>query len=389
MSRPLHAVVLFGGEGPEHEVSIASAATAAAATFRLGHRVSLCGVRRDGRWVTGALGADPEAAAAPGGGASDPWVARLTAHLADERASVTRGTGMDWLAGAYADVAIVMVHGAGGEDGRLSAILDWAGIAYTCAGIRASSLAFDKAATRAALISAGIAVPRGVRATDAAAIADFVSLVRFPMFVKANRCGSSVSVVRCDDRQTATRVATEYLDRDGDVLLEEGIIGREFTVGVVGNADGELVALPPTEIIPRDLTRGGFFDYTAKYDANGRGALEITPPEVSADVIARIQQTGMKVHRLLGIDVLSRTDLMMDEYGNLLVLESNTTPGFTRRSLVPQAAFAMGWRIEQLVQRMIDLALARPRPAWSTSGGTARPGSDRQKHATQAANSAS
>ncbi len=257
---------------------------------------------------------------------------------------------------ALIDVAFIGLHGPYGEDGTLQGMLDLIGIPYVGSGVLASALAMDKVMAKSVLAAAGLDVPRGAVVTrtayarDPGAAARAAQDVGFPVVVKPVSQGSSFGVTmvaRPDQLGAAVAEALRYDDR---ALLEERLAGTELTVGVIGR-DDELRALPVIEVV----TKHDFFDYQAKYDP----ALtqEICPARVSADVALRAQDAALAAHRAIGCRGISRTDLILAG-DRLAVLEVNTIPGLTANSLVPKAARVAGIPFGELLERLIEWALA-------------------------------
>jgi D-alanine-D-alanine ligase len=249
------------------------------------------------------------------------------------------------------DVAFIALHGPYGEDGTLQGMLDLIGIPYVGSGVLASAVAMDKTVARKILAADEIAVPRGVVVEREAVTED--TLVRAqalaPAFVKPSRQGSSLGmslVRRPEELQSALEIAFEY---DTRVLVEEQLIGREITVGVIGNR--QLTALPVVEIIPKRE----FFDYRAKYDPDQ--ADEICPANLMADESRAAQELALRAHRALDCRGLSRVDMILTPDRGAMVLEVNTLPGMTVNSLLPKAARAAGIPFGDLLDRLVRLAL--------------------------------
>jgi len=224
------------------------------------------------------------------------------------------------------DAVFNALHGRFGEDGTIQGVLDWLGIPYTHSGVRASSLAMDKVAAKAAFHAAGLPVARGrVIAVDELAADDPIPL---PYVIKPVNEGSSVgvSIIRHGDNRRA-EVAANW--RFGPVLVEEFVPGRELTVGVMGDR-----ALAVTEIIAE---AGAFYDYDSKY-ADG-GSRHVVPAAVHPDTYAQALEFAVAAHRALGCAGATRADFRYDdtagEPGRLVLLEVNTQPGMTPTSLLP------------------------------------------------------
>jgi D-alanine-D-alanine ligase len=243
------------------------------------------------------------------------------------------------------------LHGGAGEDGTVQAVLEWLGYGYQGAGVRASAIAMDKWATKAIALSLDLPVARGMRLSKDAA-ADLATAQRFglPCVVKPRSEGSAVGVSIVRDIGQWPDAVAEASVGGGEILIEEYIAGREFTVAIFDGAP-----LPVVEIIPRDA----FYSYTAKYAPGG--SKHVVPAELPGDIARRMQNAALALHGALGVRDYSRVDILMDATGRLAVLECNTLPGLTATSLFPDAAQAAGIAYETVVERLVLCALSRSR----------------------------
>jgi D-alanine-D-alanine ligase len=256
---------------------------------------------------------------------------------------------------ASIDVAFLLLHGVNGEDGTIQGFLDLLGIPYQGAGVLGSALAMDKNLAKIMYRLAGLPVAPWVMVEprDLADTGRIVSEVGLPCVVKPVRQGSSIgmSIVRETGKLAAALQLA--LKHDSEVMVEQYIKGRELTAGVLGNAD--LQALPLVEIIPD--AKYEFFDYEAKYQPGA--SREICPAEVSEAVRQKAQDYAVRAHRALQLRCYSRTDMILAN-DELYLLETNTIPGMTPTSLLPQAAAAAGYSFGALLDRLIELAQERP-----------------------------
>jgi D-alanine-D-alanine ligase len=249
------------------------------------------------------------------------------------------------------EAAYVCLHGPSGEDGTIQGFLEIMGIPYTGSGVLASAVAMDKILTKELLRYHGIPTPEfRIAESDRVPGAG----LRLPVVVKPAEEGSTIGVHKVHRRKDlapAIRAAQRYSRR---VLVERFIAGREVTVGVLGDAP-----LPVVEVRPC----GGFYDYAAKYTA---GQTEyLVPAPLPKRVTARVQRLGGTVHRLLGCRGATRVDVMLAERYQPFVLEVNTIPGMTETSLLPKAAREAGISFDELVERILKMALADRAPAVS------------------------
>jgi D-alanine-D-alanine ligase len=248
------------------------------------------------------------------------------------------------------DAVFNALHGRFGEDGAIQGVLDWLGIPYTHSGVRASALAMDKVAAKAAFAAAGLPVARHVL-VEIERLANEDPLPR-PFVVKPPNQGSSVGVVIIHPGDNRAAEIAEGWKFGPLALVEEFVPGRELTVGVMG---GEPLAV--TEIRPAD----GFYDYEAKYTPGG--SRHIIPASVHPAAYARAMELAAAAHRALGCRGASRADFRYDdttgEPGRLVLLEVNTQPGLTPTSLLPEQAVHRGMSFPALCTWMVENAACR------------------------------
>jgi len=243
------------------------------------------------------------------------------------------------------DRAFVALHGRHGEDGTLQGALELLHIPYTGSGVLASALGMDKFRTKLLWQAAGLAVPECVVLT---ADSDFPAIERdlgLPLFVKPAREGSSIGVTKVREPGQLAAAYAEAVQHDSLVIAEKGILGGEYTVGILGDQ-----ALPIIKIEPAT----DFYDYEAKYLRDDTKYL--CPCGLPADQEALIRQQALEAFRLIGGRGWGRVDFLMDEAGNHYFLEVNTAPGMTDHSLVPMAARATGVDYPDLVVKVLELA---------------------------------
>ena len=240
-----------------------------------------------------------------------------------------------------ADVAFLALHGGVGENGKLQALLEMNGVKFTGSSSIGCMLSMDKIISKELIAQAGI--PTAQWLTNEDSKEDLQSLV--PCFVKPSDNGSSVGiskVVSQIELEDAIAMAEKYSKR---VLIEEQIVGREFSVGVL---DGK--ALPPIEII----ASGDFYNYKVKYQAGL--AHEVCPANIDTKLTKKLQKYAEMAHKVLRIGSYSRIDFIMDEQGEFFFLEANALPGMTPTSLLPQEAAANGMNYTELCLKLIELA---------------------------------
>ncbi|MFZ2633989.1 MAG: D-alanine--D-alanine ligase [Desulfosalsimonadaceae bacterium] len=255
------------------------------------------------------------------------------------------------------DVALIILHGTGGEDGTVQGLLDLLNIPYQCSGPLGSAIAMNKLASKRLYLQAGIPVPgyMSFNTGDTIDVDACVVQLGLPIVVKPASGGSSIGmdIVRSKDR--LRQAFDKAFALDHTILLEEYIAGTEITGAVLGNSD--LQALPLVEIIPEK--NHDFFDYEAKYKKGE--TREICPARISGTLTEKAQHLAAKAHEALFCKGYSRTDMIV-RGDDLYVLETNTIPGMTPESLLPLAAKASGMDFGQLLDRLIALGLEKHYP---------------------------
>lgn len=250
-------------------------------------------------------------------------------------------------------VVFLALHGKDGEDGCVQGFCELLEVPYTGSGVLASALAMDKERSKVIYKAAGLktALWTVVHAGDSYKAEDIIRELGDKVVVKAIHSGSSIGVYITEgvtELETAIGDAFTY---DNVVLIESFIAGTETTVAVIGNDAPE--ALPVIEIVPQgDSTT---YDFTAKYAAGG--SEHIIPARLDAAVTAACQASALRAHRALGCRGVSRTDIMIDEDDEPWVIETNTLPGMTSTSLLPDTAGHVGISFGQLCRLLIELAL--------------------------------
>lgn len=257
------------------------------------------------------------------------------------------------------DAVFIALHGTYGEDGVVQDILDAEGIPYTGSGAKESALSMNKYLLTRLLKEEGFSVPR----TELVTVADWrmkpseiIHKIRhyfgYPIVVKPNQNGSSVGVSIVRGEEGLTGAFNEAFRVGREALVQEFIVGREMTCGVIDSGFvGSEFALLPTEIVPRV---SDFFDYRAKYEPGASD--EITPPDCPGHIQKKIQNTAKSVHKLAGCRGFSRVDMILAKNSEIFVLEINTIPGLTEQSLLPKAALASGIAFPELLSRIVSAA---------------------------------
>lgn len=248
-----------------------------------------------------------------------------------------------------ADITFLGLHGGEGEDGSVQAALKLYGVKYTGSDMLGSAIAMHKGVTKGVFLNTGVPTPRSCvykrEFMDGDYLNDWNS---FPCVVKPCSAGSSVGVQIVADREAFVAAVGAAFRYDDDVLVEEFIRGREFSVGVLGGK-----ALPVIEIIPKQ----GWYDYENKYQ---EGATEeICPADLDPKIAHRMQREAERAFEMLRLKVYGRIDFLLDAENRFYCLEANTLPGMTPMSLLPQEAAAAGVGYADLCEKIIELSLKK------------------------------
>jgi len=295
--------VLMGGQSSEREISIRSGQAVWAALIRLGYD---------------AIPLDVDAS--------------IASRLRD----------------VQAHLAMIALHGVGGEDGAIQGLLEVLRIPYTGSGVQACAMAMDKALTKMMLQHYAIPVPKGLLRTRKDRKAPLPRGFGLPVVVNPIREGSTIGITTVRQSKNLPSALDAAFEYGHTALVEEYIEGREITAGVLNDR-----ALPLVEIVAPN----GFYDYAAKYTAGA--STYKAPAPLPARQAKLIQTIALDVHRRLGCRGASRVDFRLDRRGRPFVLEINTVPGMTETSLLPMAAKAARLSYEDLVEAILESALER------------------------------
>lgn len=252
------------------------------------------------------------------------------------------------------DVAFLALHGKGGEDGTIQGFLETIGMPYTGSGVKSSAISIDKQKAKIVYLNAGIPTPpsRYVRRGESFRAADIVEALGEKCVIKAATEGSSLGVYIVEGEDAITQAIHDALVIDTAALIERYVAGTELTVVILG-AEETAEALPIIEIIPQAES----YDYDSKYAPGG--SEHICPARLSQEDTTMIQRLAVEAHNALGCHGVSRTDFILDENHEPWVLETNTIPGMTTTSLLPDAARAAGIDFSDLCVRLIQSAFEK------------------------------
>jgi D-alanine-D-alanine ligase len=304
-------VVLAGGTSGEREVSLASGQSAAAALLAAGHDVLILDSAEAG-FIQKLIDIQPE-------------------------------------------IVFIALHGHEGEDGRIQGLLELLHLPYTGSGVLSSALAMDKRQSKLFYRQAGINVPECVvvKAGELGlqAAHSFVELQGLPVVVKPRAEGSSLGISIVHQLDELAEALEDGFAVCPELLVERFIAGVEVTVPVLGT--DLLEALPVIEIIP---VVSEFYDYQAKYSEGG--STHIIPARLKPELLAECQQLAIEAHRALGCLGMSRSDFIVDAADTVWIIETNTIPGMTKTSLLPDSAAYAGIDASRLYSRIVELGIA-------------------------------
>lgn len=244
-----------------------------------------------------------------------------------------------------ADVVFMGLHGENGENGKIQATFDLMGIKYTGTDCLSSAICMNKQVSKEIMAYNGIPVPKGRYIIKGD---DITNTVGYPCVVKACNGGSSIGVTICNNEEEYKQGIDVAFAIDDEVVVEEYVKGREFSVAVL---DGRV--LPIIEIAPKV----GFYDYKNKYQAGS--AVETCPAEIDEIKTKEMQSYAQRAFKVLRLKSYARMDFLMNAEGKMFCLEANTLPGMTPTSLLPQEAKAIGIEFPELCEMMLSSALAK------------------------------
>ena len=342
----MNIVVLAGGLSPERDVSLVTGSNVCKALRENGHKVILMDVfmGREGDDIADWFEKSEEVSVTVNGiPETAPDLAAVKASRSDQ-SDCFFGPNVIALC-RMADIVFMALHGENGENGKIQAAFDLFGIRYTGSDYLSSAIAMNKALAKKVLAAGGVPVPRGFSVQKGV---ETGKQPGFPCVVKPCCGGSSIGVSIVNDQKEYEQALAEAFRWENEVVVEQYIQGREFSVCVI---DG--TALPIIEIAPIS----GFYDYKNKYQAGS--TVETCPanlPEIQAKEMQHYAELAAQV---IGLDTYSRMDFLMDDDGRMYCLEANTLPGMTPTSLIPQEAAANGVSYNELCEQLIRISLQK------------------------------
>ena len=344
----LNIAILFGGCSPEYSVSLQSAYSVIKHLDTNKFMPILIGISSKGNWYR--FDGDLEKIA------SDTWCNPsdcLPAAISPDRETHTLLVfHPDKVIKLPIDAAFPVLHGKNGEDGTVQGLFEMAGIPLVGCGVQASALCMDKDRAHKLAHAAGVQIPASFilqKNMDAGIALAQAESLGYPLFVKPVRAGSSYGITKVIDRHdlpAAIKLAFEY---DDEIIIEESISGFEVGCAVMGND-----VLTVGEVDEIELS-DGYFDFTEKYTLK-TSAIHV-PARISKEKAEEIKQTAKKIYQALGCRGFARVDMFLNADGKVIFNEVNTIPGFTSHSRYPNMMKAVGISFEQLISRVIELAV--------------------------------
>ena len=334
--RKLKVGLFFGGTSPEREVSLRSGATVAKYLDTKKYDVIPIEIALDGKWLT-----------------DSPTIRQIGKTISTKHSTTRELAPMEKNAKSRIDVAMLVLHGPGGEDGTLQGMLELMGIPYTFSVVLGSALAMNKVRAKRLASSAGVPVlpDLWIRKIDyQKKPRQILRKIHGKVVIKPNTMGSSLGVTIVRQKSQLKKAITAAFRYCDDLLVEPFAEGKEITVPVLGNANP--VALPTIEILP--WKKSEFYDYAAKYEQGG--SEHIIPARLSPRQEREVKSLAVRVHEVIGCWGLSRSDFILADNGQFYFLEVNPIPGMTPTSLAPQSAAAAGITFPQLLDKLIKLA---------------------------------
>lgn len=342
----MNIIVLAGGNSTEREVSIVTGTKVCSALRELGHNAAIIDV---------CFGTKTEDVFSTQYSLEDAVkeIKEYSKNLKEEM-SVRKeffGKGVIELC-QKADIVFMALHGENGENGKVQAAFDLFGIKYTGTGYLGSAMAMDKGVSKSIFTAKGIPTPKGftLKKGQCGNIGMNVlegTNVNVPCIVKPSCGGSSIGVTIVNKEEELTAALDAAFELEDEVVVENYISGREFSVGVV---DGK--AYPIIEIVPKE----GFYDYTNKYEPGKTD--DICPANLTKEETRQMQQIAVDVSKALYLDKYCRVDFLMDNKGRMYCLEANTLPGMTPTSLLPQEAGVLGIDYGSLCEKLIEVSIS-------------------------------
>jgi len=344
----LNLAVIFGGKSSEHEVSLSSAMGVINALDKEKYNIIPIAITKSGNWLIGNEG--------------EKYIEKFKDQAGIENGiSIEESKALvpaksknisEYKEKNKIDLVFPILHGPYGEDGRIQGMLDIVGIPYVFSGVLTHALAMNKAKAKIIIKNSGVQIADDLVIDKDYNLEEIQDKIKLPVVIKPAELGSSVGVSIAKNEDELKKGIETALKHDKEVIIEEYIKGREFTVTIMGNENPEVLAI--TEIIP---VISEFYDYKAKYEEGG--SKHVCPADLPKDIQKKMENGAVTAYKALGCNDLSRADFILSEKNEPYFIEINTIPGMTPTSLAPEAAKVEGMNFTEFLDRIIDGALNR------------------------------
>ena len=360
-TKKLRIGILFGGRSGEHEVSLKSARSVLEAIDHDKYIVSLIGIAKNGKWITGAKCLDE---LERGGESVNLFSNCLILPYSSKKLLVhfdgnVNSNNLDIIDSENLDVIFPILHGTNGEDGSIQGLLEIADLPYVGSGVLGSSVGMDKILFKSVMESHGLPVVpsysfnRSVYLRKSNEIvAGILDKLNLPVFIKPANLGSSVGISMANDKDELISGIDEACKWDRRILVERRVDAREIEVSVLGNDE------PQVSVAGEIVSNSDFYDYEAKYVSSS--AELIIPASITQNQLRSVQEMALEAYKAIDCSGMARVDFLLDNVsGDLWVNELNTIPGFTSISMYPKLWQASGVEFSELIDILIELALER------------------------------
>lgn len=348
----INIAVIFGGYSSEHEISKESAETIISNIPDTKYNIIPIYITQEGKWllydgiINNMKNINFEKYGTPVIISTDKGEKNIVRIVGDKIKSIK------------VDVVFPVLHGKNGEDGTIQGILEIAGLPYVGCGVLASAIAMDKAIAKIIVSSLGISTANSLtfkihQLSELNNVAKKIKqTIGYPCFVKPSCSGSSVGVSKVKNKKELEEAINTALNYDNKILVEKYVKGRELECAVLGTGGDDTAASLVGEVV----TNEEFYDFDAKY--NNSESRNLVPAEISDDISKQIQEYSLKIFNALNCCGLARVDFFLeDDTNNIVFNEINTLPGFTSISMFPTLCATMGYNLDKLIERLIQIAL--------------------------------
>jgi D-alanine-D-alanine ligase len=356
MNKKINLAVIFGGKSGEHEVSLSSARGVMKNLDKEKYNIVPIAITKGGNWLIGEKADEylkmNEDKIGKEGAISLEDSQKLVTTKGKERSFFNYAEGE---LKEKIDLVFPILHGPYGEDGRLQGMLDMLGVPYVFSGVLAHAIGMNKPKAKIIAATAGVPVAKDIviKKKEKFDLDEIIEKLSLPLIVKPAELGSSVGVSLAKTKKDVEKAIREAFSYGDEIILEQYIKGREFTVTVMGDENPQALAV--TEIIP---LISEFYDYKAKYEEGG--SKHVCPAKVSKEDEEKLKKYAVATFEAIGCQDLARVDFLWSESDNeYYFTDINTIPGMTPTSLAPEAAALVGMNFSQFLDKLIERAMRR------------------------------